>query len=401
MAFTDDLSVHADQITDRLPHLRGEESTKHALIVPFLQVLGWDVFNPREVQPEFEADFAVKRSGQKEKVDYAVFSNGDPVLLIEAKTAGETLVDHGGQLGRYFNALPSVRIGLITDGVRVRVFGDLRQPNVMDKEPWLDIDLRSLKPAEIDALRKFRKNDFSTDDVISLAEEMVYYNAMVEFIRTHIRDPGEPFIRFVASELPNVGRVTQKLVERLRPIFKKALQAAILEHVARSFDTEEESPATVPVPAAKEPKPEQALEEAATANGVITTEDEIFCFRCIHDWIREMHPDAQIAYRDSKNYFTVHQNNLRKYFLRMNVTDPPFWIAFRNLSSDELTRLAPGFVVASLSIGTRVTLDTVEDLPKLRTAVLAEYQAELSRVGETQGEDVGTVDTEVSGAQTN
>ncbi len=48
--------------------LTTEEATKHALVLPFIQALGYDVFNPMEVVPEYTADFGLK---QGEKVDYA------------------------------------------------------------------------------------------------------------------------------------------------------------------------------------------------------------------------------------------------------------------------------------------------------------------------------------------
>jgi hypothetical protein len=38
--------------------------------MPFIAALGYDVFNPKEVVPEFVADVGIKKG---EKVDYAVF----------------------------------------------------------------------------------------------------------------------------------------------------------------------------------------------------------------------------------------------------------------------------------------------------------------------------------------
>lgn len=164
-------------------------------VVPLLQVLGYDVFDPREVRPEYVADFAVKKAGQFEKIDYTICVGGLPVIFVECKALGAALEDHSGQLSRYFNSTPSVRVAWITDGVRLRVFTDLHQPNIMDVQPWLSIDLLSIKPAEIDALRRFRKADFSPSDISALAEEMVYYSATG--------------FRFIAA--PRAGR-------RLRPV---------------------------------------------------------------------------------------------------------------------------------------------------------------------------------------
>lgn len=53
MAFDDDFARHVDQIKLRLPHISGEEATKQSLVIPLFQMLGYDVWNPLEVQPEF------------------------------------------------------------------------------------------------------------------------------------------------------------------------------------------------------------------------------------------------------------------------------------------------------------------------------------------------------------
>lgn len=126
MAFPDDLNRHIEQIRTRLPHIKGEEATKQALVIPLLQLLGYDVFDPREVKPEFTSDFAAKRAGQLEKIDYAICQNNEPTLFVECKAHDQKLDDHTGQLARYFNAMPSVRVALLTNGVRLKLFTDLQ-----------------------------------------------------------------------------------------------------------------------------------------------------------------------------------------------------------------------------------------------------------------------------------
>lgn len=49
--------------------LETEESTKTALVLPFIQLLDYDIFNPAQVLPEFNCDIA---KGKGEKVDYAL-----------------------------------------------------------------------------------------------------------------------------------------------------------------------------------------------------------------------------------------------------------------------------------------------------------------------------------------
>ncbi|WP_331474799.1 type I restriction endonuclease [Intestinibacter sp.] len=68
--------------------LTTEEATKTALIMPFFQLLDYDVFNPMEFVPEYVADIGVKKG---EKVDYAIIRNGKPVIIIEAKSVTDKL----------------------------------------------------------------------------------------------------------------------------------------------------------------------------------------------------------------------------------------------------------------------------------------------------------------------
>lgn len=386
MAFQDDLVAHVERIRTRIPHVQGEEATKQALVVPLLQVLGYDVFDPREVRPEYVADFAVKKAGQFEKIDYAIFINEAPAIFVECKPLGAPLQDHSGQLSRYFNATPSVRVGMITDGMRVRVFTDLEKPNIMDSKPWLEIDLMAIKPAELEALRRFRKTDFSSNDITALAEEMVYYNTMLTFIGTQLRDPSESFVRYVASEVMAGGRITAKVVERLTPILRKAIQSAIVENVARSFDPPVESaPALVEVPQALASVASGASSgDASNKPAVVTTPEELESFASISRWISEIYPSAKLAHRDSKSYFTIHQDNLRKWFMRLMLDRKPMSIALRHIKPEEAKALAPGVDITDGSAygDCRLILSNLSDLQKVRAAAIAAYEREANRVAD-------------------
>ena len=403
MAFEDEIIRHAEQIKVRLPYIKGEEAAKQSLVVPLLQVLGYDVWDPREVQPEYIADFAKKKSnGQMEKIDYALHIGGAPAVFMECKSADKELDDHDGQLARYFNATPSVRVAILTNGVRLKIFTDLLQQNIMDTKPWLDVDLREMKPAEIDALKKLRKADFAADQVVSLAEEMVYYNAMVTFVATQLGDPSEAFVRFVAGEIPTIGRVTSKVVERLTPIMRKAIKSAILQQFARSLDRQpepsvSESPAApAPVQAAA-PDPAQ-IPSGEAREGVVTTKEELECFSIIAKMIKEVMPEAVVSYRDSKSYFTIIQKNVRRWFVRLGVERHPYWVAFRHVKVDDAKRLCPGVEVTDGGQfgDSRFVIKTIGDLTKLRSVILAAYNAEAARdVEDADASDPSLADAHV------
>lgn len=391
MAFEDDFARHIDQIKARLPHIHGEEATKQSLIVPLFHVLGYDVWNPLEVQPEYGADFnksATKR-GQPSKVDYALKIDGNPVIFVECKAVDVALDTHDGQLAYYFNATPSVRVGILTNGVRIKVFTDLQQPNVMDEKPWMDFDIRSAKQAEIDALKRFRKTEFTAEQIVGLAEEMVYYNVLVPFVASQLREPGEKLVRLVAEEIPSIKRIDKKVVDRLTPILKKAIQSAILDHVARSFSTLPLSePAQPQAPAVTTQAEATGSAAAASAGaegareGIVTTPEELEVYSIVSKIVKDKFPDAVVQHRDAKSYFTIMQNNLRKWFIRLGIEKAPFWISFRHIKPEAAQALCPGIEVSGGGGDAKVGIKSVADVPKLKPIILASYEAELARVAD-------------------
>lgn len=87
MEFQERLAALATKVRDQSEQIETEEAAKNAFVMPFIsRILGYDVFNPQEVIPEFTADVGVKRG---EKVDYAISHDGDIQILIECKRIDE------------------------------------------------------------------------------------------------------------------------------------------------------------------------------------------------------------------------------------------------------------------------------------------------------------------------
>lgn len=152
MALFEDLRQLSEQVKKRQGHITGEEATKQALVLPFLQVLGFDIYDPTEVRLEYIFDFAKKKSnGQFEEIDYALYVKGELGIFVECKPIGAKPEDHDGQLSRYFNAMQSVRVGVLTNGLCYRFFTDLHAPNVMDSEPFLEFNILSLSEGRVES----------------------------------------------------------------------------------------------------------------------------------------------------------------------------------------------------------------------------------------------------------
>ena len=142
MDLIDNFREISQSIPQKLEYITNEESTKTALILPFIEALGYDFKNPAEVVPEFTADIGHKKG---EKVDYAIMIDNKPVILIECKDCNAHLHDlHASQLCRYFTSTPA-RLGILTNGIVYRFFTDMDKDNVMDKKPFLEIDMLNLK----------------------------------------------------------------------------------------------------------------------------------------------------------------------------------------------------------------------------------------------------------------
>ena len=56
MEFSEKIEQLKERVLNLKDNVQTEEATKNALVMPFLNTLGYDVFNPLEVVPEFVAD---------------------------------------------------------------------------------------------------------------------------------------------------------------------------------------------------------------------------------------------------------------------------------------------------------------------------------------------------------
>ena len=138
MDFIEEIRNLSTRIIKQKDVIQTEEATKTAFVMPFINLLGYDVFNPTEVVPEYTADIGTK---QGEKVDYAIFKDNEVIMLIECKKYGEDLSDvHTSQLYRYFS-VAHARIAVLTDGVLYRFYTDLEESNIMDTKPFLEFSI--------------------------------------------------------------------------------------------------------------------------------------------------------------------------------------------------------------------------------------------------------------------
>lgn len=233
MDFANTLKEFCTRIRTLTTKVKTEEATKTAMVMPFFSLLGYDVFNPLEFVPEYTADVGIKKG---EKVDYAILDKKqNPIILIEAKCSGENLNKHGSQLFRYFSTT-SAKFGILTNGVIYQFYTDLAEQNRMDTKPFLIVNLANLKDSDIADLHQFKKDVFTISSVLAKAAELNYNDQIKQFLLKQLEEPDNEFVTYVLTDIYK-GRKTQKVIDDLRPIVKKAFGELINEKISERLQT--------------------------------------------------------------------------------------------------------------------------------------------------------------------
>ena len=313
MDFKDVVKQLSERVEKLKDSLQTEEATKNALIMPFLQAMGYDVFNPLEVVPEFTCDVGTKKG---EKIDYAILKDGKPIILIECKHWKQELSLHDNQLLRYFNVSNS-KFGILTNGIVYRFYADLEKPNKMDEKPFLEIDLIDLKSAQIEELRKFHKAYFDIENILSSANELKYMNELKGIIVGEFANPSTEFVKLLARQVYD-GMITAKLLEQFTGLVKRSISNHVNDIIsdrlktALKAETEE-----------SKKEPVQIATEERKEDKITTTEEELEGFFIVKSILRPHIASDRITYRDSQNYFAIFiDDNNRKTVCRLYLNSP-------------------------------------------------------------------------------
>ena len=213
MDFIDCCKQLAERVSKLKEQIATEEATKNAFIMPFIQMLGYDVFDPTEVIPEMDCDL-IKKKG--EKIDYAIMKDGEPIILIECKHWQQNLSLHDNQLQKYFVA-SKAKFGILTNGIIYRFYTDLVKENIMDSTPFLEINMETLRDSQIEELKKFHKSYFDIDNILSTANELKYIYELKKSVKEEFASPSPDFVRFFAKKAYE-GIITQKILDQFTEI---------------------------------------------------------------------------------------------------------------------------------------------------------------------------------------
>lgn len=335
MDFSDKIEQFSKRTTMIKSTLATEEATKTALVMPFFSLLGYDVFNPLEFVPEFTADFGIKKG---EKVDYAIMSDGKPIILIECKGVNDKLTKHDAQLFRYFSVTDS-KFAILTNGIVYKFFTDLEETNKMDDTPFLEIDITDLNEVKIQELKKFGKDNFDIDTIFNTASELKYSSLIKNQLEDQLNNPTDEFVRFIISDFYE-GVKTQNVVEKFRPIVKKSLQQFVNDFMSdklKSILNESNSNKLDNEEVEYEQEDAVEIDEEIPEDRIVTTDEELEGFNIVRSILAEFTEIDNITHKDVERYFNVlFKNNTRKWICRLyfNSSKKSILISGENKAAD-------------------------------------------------------------------
>ena len=301
-----------------------EEATKTSLIMPFFQILGYDIFNPLEFIPEFTADFGIKKG---EKVDYAIKLNDEPVILIEAKSISEKLTKHDSQLFRYFGTTTS-KFGILTNGQEYKFYTDLDEPNKMDTTPFLTIDITKIKDIQIAEIAKFHKENFDVEKITSSASELKYLNNLKSFLSEQLTQPTESFLKYIVGEIYE-GAKTKNTLEKFEPIVKKGFSQFISERVNEKLSAALNTNVDTKLP--NDEIVEEVDDASKIDSEIVTTPEELEAYTTTKIVLKDIIEPTRVFYRDNRSYFNILiDDNIRKWIMRVYVNNHQIKLVFNN-----------------------------------------------------------------------
>lgn len=234
MDFAEKLTDFSNRINRIKNNILSEEATKTSIILPFFQLLGYDVFNPYEFIPEYTADTGIKKG---EKVDYAIIINGEPLILIEAKSANIELTNkHISQLIRYFS-VTKAKFGILTNGLTYQFFSDLEEPNKMDIIPFLQFDIFNMKQETIEELKHFQKDKFNIKTILNSASNLKYMTMVKNVIIEQFQTPSDQLVKVLINKNIYNGIKTQAILDKFKVIIHKAFEEYINDIITERLNT--------------------------------------------------------------------------------------------------------------------------------------------------------------------
>lgn len=320
----------SEKIRQQGPGIKTEEATKNAFVMPFIHnILGYDVFDPNEVTPEFIADVGTKKG---EKVDYAILQNSQIQILIECKKFGDPLnINHASQLFRYFH-VTTARVSILTNGQVYQFYTDLDAPNKMDQKPFLELDLLDIDDYIVPELKKLTKGAFDLESVISAAGELKYLSQIKKIVANQFVAPEEDFVKLFASRVYE-GVITQRVRDQFSSLTKRALGQFLNDQINERLKSAMNSNAVASV-VADTPEAEEVGDKSD--DSITTTLEEIEGYHVVKAIVRAVVDVKRVVQRDTQSYMGILlDDNNRKPICRLHFNRVQKYVGIFDESKNE------------------------------------------------------------------
>jgi len=315
MDFIDQIKALGDKVIKMKDQINTEEATKNAFVLPFIQILGYDIFNPTEVIPEFISDIGTKKG---EKVDFVILKEGKPIILIECKFWREDLNAHNSQVVRYFHVTES-RFAIVTNGINYQFFTDLEDANKLDKKAFLEFDITDMKDRTLNELKKFKKENFELESILYCANELKYSTEIRNILADNFANPSDIFVKFFATQVYTGKIVTAKILEQFKGIVKNTVNNYLndlihdrIKSVLTHKEPEEKDPnTTLPTDITQQ-------ETEDNKDKIETTVEEMEAYYIVKAILRPYIDINRVFFRDTVSYFNILlDDNNRKLICRL------------------------------------------------------------------------------------
>lgn len=307
MDFKDVIKQLADKVNQLKDGIQTEEATKNAFIMPFINALGYDVFNPLEVIPEMDCDL-VKKKG--EKIDYAIMKDGQPIMLIECKHWKQDLSLHDTQLKKYFVA-SKAKFGVLTNGIKYQFYTDLIDQNIMDEKPFFEFDITDIKDYQIEELKKFHRSYFDINDILSSASELKYSSELKALFAKEFSNPSPEFVKYFTKQVYD-GVVTAKVQEQFAELIKRSISSYVNDLISNrlktALNTQNDDQKIVDKNEISSDEIVQT-EDEKKADNIVTTEEELEGYMIVKALVRKYVDVSRVFYRDAQTYFAILLDN--------------------------------------------------------------------------------------------
>ena len=365
MELIDQLTNLASRVQKQLTHIQTEEATKTALIMPFINALGYNVFDPTEVVPEFICDIGTKKG---EKIDYAIMRDGKPIILFECKRVGGDLtINNASQLFRYFH-VTEARIAILTNGSTYRLFTDLEQPNKMDERPFMEFDLFNFHENDIAEIKKLSKPAFNIDDMLFAAYNLKYMRAFKKYFDEQFNQPSTDFINFVSKQVYD-GVLTSKLKDQFSVLVHRSFHQFLNDKITmrlRSAMVDTNSnmlAAEIPVaPVATAGSVAASIE--SDDKEIETTVEETEGFMIVRAILRKMVSVNRVVMRDVQSYCGILlDDNNRKPICRLHFNGSKKFVTVFDIEGGERVNIASLDELYELATRIRAAVQRYEKKP--------------------------------------